>query len=230
MKKNTLPLPLPLSPKEKMVCEYICDFIDKNGYSPSYQEIKDHFGFASYNSIQNYLKQLQRKGYVKVEANQKRALQVLHNPFKQFSTTEPLAARILQRSVEALSVPLLGKTAAGAPLERVFNEETITVPIKLVKKPSETYALIVEGQSMIDEGIHDGDTLLIQKSSAAKDGELVVVTVDNEATVKRIYYHPKNDMHRRVELRPSNRSMDSIWHSPHDISIQGMVVGLLRQY
>ncbi|MES3039142.1 MAG: transcriptional repressor LexA [Bdellovibrionota bacterium] len=225
---------LPLTPKEKLVCEFICGFFSSNGYSPSYQEIKDHFGFASYNSIQNYLKQLSRKGYISLEANQKRALQVLHSPNEfyqdRFSTTESPAAGLLQKSVEALSVPLLGMTAAGLPLERIYHEESVTVPINLVKHADKTFALLVEGQSMVDEGIHDGDTIIVEKVSAARDGDLVVATIDSEATVKRIFYHPKNDVDRRVELRPSNRELDSMWYSPFQVSLQGRVVGLLRKY
>lgn len=234
-------LPLPLTAKEKAVLEFIEVFQGSSGICPSYQEIKDHFGFASFNSIQNYLKQLGAKGYIKAALNQKRAIQLLHSANAlqsqaldvRRSSTGPPSQPLLQSKEEVLSLPFLGKVAAGQPLEALAHNEFLDVPRNLVRDAAKTFALKVQGQSMIDEGILDGDTLLVQQQSHAKNGDLVVATVDNEATVKRFYLRtPVGAGHgeMQVELRPSNQNLASMWFSPYEVHIQGIVVGLLRQF
>ncbi|MGE4130560.1 MAG: transcriptional repressor LexA [Bdellovibrionales bacterium] len=263
--KNT---PLPLSPKELRVLEFVEQFIENQGISPTFQEIKEHFGFASFNSVQRYLKQLQDKHYLRIPGgNQKRALQILH-PSHSVSTSlqeriSALAGRpqpqvpiptTLQSKkgfppsnssrAEALSLPLLGRVAAGSPIEAFLQNEFVEVPTTLVRDPSKTYALSVEGQSMIEDGILDGDLILVQKQSYANNGDTVVAMVNNQATVKRFYLHrnSKPDIHSnpqsdaqssgepRVELRPANSTMESMWHPPHAVDIQGLVVGLMRRF
>lgn len=226
--------PLPLTAKEKAVLEFIEGFLLKSsGISPSYQEIRDHFGFASFNSVQNYLKQLTRKGYIKNPANSKRALQVVHTT--NTSTGSPRTSLLQSKNEEILSLPLLGKVAAGTPIESLKHDEFLSVPGHLLR-PShahKTFALKVQGQSMIDEGIMDGDTILVQQQSSAANGDLVVAIVDNEATVKRFYLRtPPRGSHDElmVELRPSNTTMTSMWFSPYEVEIQGVVVGLMRKF
>ena len=167
MKKKTL-LP-PLTTKEKAVLEYIEQHLLTSGISPSYQEIKEHFGLASFNSVQNYLKQLTNKGYVSIPLNQKRAIQVLHSatsvqeqmqaqvvPFKSVSTkTGSPRAQLLQARDEILSLPLLGKVAAGAPIEAFEHDEFVDVPPSMVRKPGNTFALKVQGRSMIEDAISE---------------------------------------------------------------------------
>jgi repressor LexA len=235
--------PKPLTAKEKMILEFIENQLVETGVVPSYQEIKDHFGFASFNSIQNYLKQLASKGYVSVAANQKRAIQVLQpssaaqnnlvglkeklvqKKLKKISQETP-RERLLQASrEEVLSLPLLGQVAAGAPIEHFEYNEFIDVPPSLVRNKTKTFALKVKGQSMIEDGILDGDFILVQKQSTAANGEIVVATVDNESTVKRIYAKEQ-----RFELRPANSSMQSMWYPIDQVQIQGVVVGLLRKF
>lgn len=201
----------------------------KQGQSPSYLEIKDFFGFASFNSVQNYLRQLAEKGYLIVPAHQKRGIQLLL-PSNSFSTTGSSRAQLLQAREEILSVPLLGRVAAGLPLEKLIFDEHVDVPPSMVKHPSDTYALRVQGLSMIDEGILDGDIILVQKLSTAQNGDLVVALIENEATVKRFFVHPRNPRLRRIELRPSNQEMESFWHASEDVNIEGRVVGLIRKF
>lgn len=223
--------PLPLTAKEKAFLEFIEGFQKSSGISPSYQEIKDYFGYASFNSVQNYLKQLTRKGYVKNQANQKRAIQILNRCTA--SSTGPSPTSLLQSTEEVLSLPLLGKVAAGQPLESVKHNEFIHIPAHMVRNASKTFALIVQGDSMIDEGILDGDTILVQQQSRAQNGDLVVATIDNEATVKRFYLRtPPRGNHDEllVELRPANEKLQSMWYSPYEVSIQGILVGLLRKF
>lgn len=239
--------PTPLTPKEKAVLEFIELQMVSSGVSPSYQEIKDHFSLASFNSVQNYLKQLTNKGYIEIPAHQKRAIRLLRSAnavqedllrrsshlSNQIPKGESSRVSLLQARGEALSLPLLGRVAAGRPIERFSNDEFIEVPPLLVKKPASTFVLQVEGDSMIDDGIWDGDYLLVEKKDAANNGDIIVASVDNEATVKRIYLRPRPDMGHEspmVELRPSNPRLKSMWFHPEEVSIKGMVVGLIRKY
>ncbi|WP_413585492.1 transcriptional repressor LexA [Bdellovibrio sp. HCB274] len=235
-----LPLP-PLTPKEKSVLEYIEAHILSSGISPSYQEIKDHFGLASFNSVQNYLKQLTTKGYITNPVNQKRAIQVLHSAStvqehlqaKVSTTTGSPRTKLLQARDEILSLPLLGKVAAGQPIENFKHDEFVDVPPSMVRNPSKSFALKVQGDSMIEDGIFDEDIILVQEQKSAGNGDIVVATVDNEATVKRIYLRSRPDSgtaDKQVELRPSNSTMKSMWYSPEQVEIRGIVVGLIRKF
>lgn len=215
----------PLTPKEKNVLEFIESYIADNGYSPSYIEIKEHFGFASNNSVQNYLKQLESKNYIHTPGgNQKRAISVLHS-----SKALPKNLKEIQtRMTPNVTIPLLGNVAAGAPIEHLKHDEYIDIPVSLLKNPDKTYALQVQGDSMIEDGIHDGDTILVQRQEYANNGEIIVAVVNHEATVKRIY-KPKGK-NNKLELRPANSTMDSFWYEPAEVDIRGIVVGLIRRY
>jgi repressor LexA len=224
-------LPLPLTAKEKAFLVFIEGFQKSSGISPSYQEIRDHFGFGSFNSVQNYLKQLIRKGYVKNQANQKRAIQIVQHSVN--TSTGPSLTSLLQSKEEVLSLPLLGKVAAGCPIESLKHDEFISVPTHMVRQSHKTFALRVQGDSMINDGIFDGDTILVQQQSSATNGDIVVATVENEATVKRFYLRtPPRGSHDElmVELRPANEKLQSMWFSPYEVNIQGIVVGLLRKF
>ncbi|KYG68595.1 repressor LexA [Bdellovibrio bacteriovorus] len=236
-----LPLP-PLTPKEKSVLEFIESHILSSGVSPSYQEIKDHFGLASFNSVQNYLKQLTSKGYIENPLGQKRAIQVLHSASavqehlqskKVSTTTGSHRSQLLQARDEVLSLPLLGKVAAGQPIEAIKHDEFVDVPPSMIRNPSKSFALKVQGDSMIEDGIFDEDIILVQKQDSASNGDIVVATVENEATVKRIYVRARPDSgssEKLVELRPSNSTMKSMWYSPEEVEIRGIVVGLIRKF
>lgn len=239
--------PRPLSLKEKNVLEFLESYISNKGVSPTYQEICHHFGFASFNSVQRYLKQLEAKGYVQLPwANQKRAITILHpssthqnsvpaSETENFSNVTPAIMPI-----ESLSLPLLGRVAAGAPIEALEHDEFIEVPSSLVRHADRTYALRVQGQSMIDDGILDGDVILVQRQSVATNGEIVVAMVGEEATVKRFYMHREvGDRHetggkasnqKMIELRPANSSMAPMWYDPSEVQIRGVVVGLIRKF
>ncbi|MDG0815263.1 transcriptional repressor LexA [Bdellovibrio svalbardensis] len=231
----------PLTPKEKGVLEYIEAQLLSSGVSPSYQEIKDHFGLASFNSVQNYLKQLTNKGYISNPLNQKRAIQVLHSASavqehlqaKVSTTTGSPRTKLLQARDEILSLPLLGKVAAGQPIEALKYDEFVDVPPSMVRNPSKSFALKVQGESMIEDGIFDEDIILIQEQKSATNGDIIVATVDNEATVKRFYLRAQpdsDDKSKKVELRPSNSTMKSMWFSPEEVEIRGIVVGLIRKF
>ena len=215
----------PLTPKEKNVLQFIENYITENGYSPSFMEIKENFGFASYNSVQNYVKQLESKNYLhNPGGNQKRALQVV-----QSSQTFPDNLKeIRTRLTPNVTIPLLGQVAAGVPIEHLKHDEYIDIPVSLLRKPDQTYALQVQGNSMVEDGIHDGDTILVQRQEVANDGDIVVAVVQHEATVKRIFKPKKRG--GKVELRPANSQMQSFWYDPCDVDVRGIVVGLIRRY
>lgn len=228
--------PMPLTEKEKMVLEFIETEVSEKGVSPSYQEIKDRFGFASYNSVQNYIKQLTSKGYIQAASNQKRAIQVLHSAHtaqKQIQSKTPPRALLLQQNAEreeVLHLPLLGRVAAGKPLEHLSYDEFVQVPPSLVRNPEKSFALRISGSSMIEDGIFDGDLIIVQKQASAVNGEIVVATIDNESTVKRLFTKSAPNKEKLVELRPANSTMQSMWYPPDQVQIQGVVVGLIRKF
>ncbi len=245
---------LPLTAKEKTVLEFIEGYSQNHGIAPSYQEIREHFGLASFNSVQRYLQQLQKKNYIYVPGgNLKRAITVLHSANESLrKVNHPILNPTMKGTplshslaTESLSLPLLGRVAAGRPIERIENDEFISVPASSVRYPERSYALRVEGQSMVEDGILDGDIIFVQSQETAKNGDTVVAVVDNQATVKRFYSHFVNkenlfvhsypQSHAQtpkapIELRPANASMSSLWYQPDQVSIKGLVVGLLRRY
>lgn len=253
-------LPLPLTEKEKAVLSFLEQELTQNGVSPSYQEIKDHFGFASFNSVQNYLKQLTAKGYVQIANNQKRGIQILHasnamqlaaqqlvqakTQSKDQSTIQLANPGSSRRSLlttpsereEVLTLPLLGKVAAGSPIEAFEHDEYVQVPPSLVRNASKSYALKVSGASMIEDGIFDGDLILVQRQESATNGEIVIASIENESTVKRFFLTNNSEQDNRkdnrkiIELRPANSTMKSMWYSPDQVQIQGVVVGLIRKF
>lgn len=244
MKRTNQPLPS-LTAKEKSVLQFIELELTSKGISPSYQEICDHFGFASFNSVQNYLKQLSHKGYVNIQSNQKRAIQLLHSAddfhkdlIERLQVTAESSRAFLNQSspkisdfaeqARVLPIPFLGRVAAGQPIERFSENEFLDIPLTLVKNTKDLFALKVEGDSMIEEGIFDGDTLVVQSQKVARDGDLVVASIDMEATVKRFFQ--KKGIEKSVELRPANKQLTSMWYHPAQVEIKGLVKALLRSY
>ena len=249
MKKINSPLPS-LSAKEKAVLQFIETELLAKGISPSYQEICDHFGFASFNSVQNYLKQLSTKGYLLIPQNQKRAIQILHSagdfhkdlverlqvpaePSRVSFAGQSSPSLGFEDHSKVLPIPFLGRVAAGQPIERITENEFIDIPRNLIKSAKDLFALRVEGDSMIEEGIFDGDTLVIQSRAEARDGDLVVASVEQEATVKR-YFHKANpatpELGKLIELRPANKRLTSMWYSASQVEIKGLVRALMRSY
>ena len=235
---------IPLTHKERGFLEFLEAYILREGVAPSYQEIKDHFGYASFNSVQRYIKQLQRKGYISLPGdNQKRALTLLkpstslQDHLESYKTPTPISHSSTHPRIEtsadhlpeSLSLPLLGRVAAGRPVEAMEYDEFVDVPRSLIRHADKSFALRVQGDSMIEDGIFDGDIILVQEQKSANSGETVVATVDNEATVKKFFVH-KNKRDQQIELRPANSSMESFWYSPEEVDLRGIVVGLIRKF
>ena len=198
-----------LTGKQKDFLSFISRYIEEWGRSPSFDEICSHFGFHSYNTVTTYLKILERKGYIRLprEKNRKRAIKVI----------SPVETRRFE-------FPLLGKVAAGKPIEAVEDISAIEVPPSMVGV-GDYFVLQVKGDSMKEDGILSGDFVVVRKQPVAENGETVVALINNEATVKK-YYKRKN----HVELRPAHMEMESIRVKKTDLRIEGKVVGVMRYY
>ena len=196
-----------LTKQQTRVYSYLETYLRRKGRPPSYQEIQDYFGFRSLNSVVKHLKQLERKGYLESPwGNQKRAF------------------RLLPLRTTAATIPFLGRVAAGAPIEAVDIPEAVEVPESLLAGGN-NFALQVQGESMIDEGIRDGDVLIIRKQDHADNGQTVVAQIEGEATIKKFYQRDG-----RVELRPANEELKPLVVPAEKVEIIGVVVGLVRHY
>jgi repressor LexA len=196
-----------LTKQQTRVYSYLETYLRRKGRPPSYQEIQDYFGFRSLNSVVKHLKQLERKGYLESPwGNQKRAF------------------RLLPLRTTAATIPFLGRVAAGAPIEAVNIPEAVEVPESLLAGGN-NFALQVQGESMIDEGIRDGDVLIIRKQDRADNGQTVVAQIEGEVTIKKFYQRDG-----RVELRPANEELKPLVVPAEKVEIIGVVVGLVRHY
>ena len=204
-----------LTDRQQQVLDFIREHIQGAGYPPTIREIGDHLGIASTNGVADHLKALRRKGALTHEGMKSRALK----------PTNLLRAAI---GGESIAIPLLGRVAAGEPILAEENAEgTVVIDAMLVGKHKKLFALRVVGESMIEDGIFDGDFIFVQKRSHADPGDTVVVLIDNEATVK--HYYPEGD---RIRLQPANAAMKPIYihkDSFRETQILGLVVGVYRQ-
>jgi repressor LexA len=198
-----------LTDKQKQFLGFISRYADEWSRSPSFEEICSHFGFTSYNTVTTYLKTLERKGYIRLpdKKNQKRAIEVV----------SPVETRRFE-------LPLLGRVAAGKPIEALEQADVIEVPPSMAEQ-GDHFVLQVKGDSMKEEGILDGDFIIVRKQLTAQNGETVVALINNEATVKK-YYRRK----AHVELRPAHAGMEPIIVKEGNLQIRGRVVGILRKY
>lgn len=205
-----------LLPKQKKILDFIVSFSAQHGYAPSQNEIAKHFSFKSLGTVQNYLLRLERQGHISRTWNGRRSLMVT-GPHTGLQTP-PVAG-------SQLSLPLLGLVAAGQPLQSLAEQDSIDVPATFVKK-GEHFVLRVKGESMINEGIFDGDYLVVKKQVKAENGETVIAFLsDQGATVKKFYRHSTH-----VELRAANPQFESILIQDSDtIRIEGIVTGLIRK-
>lgn len=191
-----------LTKKQKKVLDYIQKYAQKKGFNPSHNEVRKHLKLASVSTVNHYMTILQKKGYVKRKKNIARSAEV-------------------EKKESLISIPFKGYIAAGQPIEAVEEFETITVPTNLVSL-GEHFALGVKGDSMIDEGIFDGDTVVIRRQNTVEDGETAVALInDNEVTLKKIY-REKN----RIRLQPANPKLKHFFVK--NIVIQGKVISTFR--
>jgi len=202
---------MPLTKRQKEILDYIEGFIDDRGYAPSFEEIAESFGYSSLATVHEHLSNLERKGYIRKSYNESRSIEMVGR-----ETATPV-----------VELPLLGSVAAGLPIEAIEDNETLAVPPDMVSRRRDNYVLRVEGSSMIEEQIRDGDYIVVQAQDRAEDGQMVVALVGGEAaTVKKLYREPDG----RVRLQPANPTMDPIFVEAQDLRIQGIVVGVIRKY
>lgn len=202
---------MPLTKRQSEILKYLQEHIRDRGYAPSFEEIAEHFTFQSLATVHEHLTNLERKGYIHRTHNESRAIEVLP-PKGQSGATE---------------IPLLGKVAAGSPIESITSNETIAVPDQLLPRRGPNYALQVQGESMIDEHIMDGDYVVVHGKQAADNGEMVIALVNgSEATVKRFY----REQGGWIRLQPANPAMQPMRFQERDVLIQGVVVGVIRKY
>jgi repressor LexA len=196
--------------RQKEMMDFLDDYIERNGYAPTIEETADHFGLRSLATVHKHLTNLQKKGLIKRDWNRSRALELVPTTVK----------------VQAVELALLGRVAAGSPIEAITSSETIFVPEDMVGR-QETYVLQVKGDSMIEEQIRDGDYVIVENRRSARDGEMVIALLDGEnATLKKLYREGGG----RVRLQPANASLSPIYVDQDRLRIQGVVIGVLRKY
>ncbi len=205
-----------LTRRQKEVMDFLSSFIDRKGYSPSYEEIASGLGLASLATVHKHIQALEAKQYLRRSYNHSRSLEV-----GERYVTEELS----RRPASPASIPLLGRIAAGAPMEAIANPEALH--FSDFAKHDGTFALEVRGESMIEDHICSGDYVLAEKTDSVKNGDIVVALVNgSEATLKRYYQEPDG----RVRLQPANSAMDPIFVDRASLDIQGRVLAVMRKY
>lgn len=204
-----------ITKRQRQIYDFISDFVQKNGYSPSFEEIREGMGLNSLATVHKHISNLETKGLLTRDYNRSRSIDLV-----------PPKGRLKQAmSVNTTMVlPLLGRIAAGQPIEAVERNETISLADFVQSK--EVFVLEVSGESMQDEHIMNGDYVLVEKVKNAHNGDIVVALVDeNDATLKRFYHEGDN-----IRLQPSNAAMKPIIVPAAAVQIQGRVIGVLRKY
>ncbi len=202
-----------LTRRQRQVYDFISGFVQSKGYSPSFEEIGSGLGLSSLATVHKHISNLEKKGLLKRDYNRSRSIDVL-----------PPRGRLKQSMSAPFALPLLGRIAAGRPIEAVENPESISLQDFTGSK--DVFVLQVRGDSMQDEAILDGDYVMVEKAQTARNGEIVVALVDGaETTLKRFY--KEGD---RVRLQPSNASMQPIMVPAAAVQLQGRVIGVLRKY
>ena len=199
-----------LTKRQKEILDFITYYLKDNDYAPSYMEIADHLGVSSPATIHQHVKALEEKGYLKANLNQKRAL-------------EPVMLSAYRDSI-AIDLPLVGLITAGEPIEAVEQHETMAIPSDFVTNADNSYILKVKGRSMIDEGIWDGDYVIVERNHSPKNGDVVVALLDNAYATLKKFYRETN----RIRLQPANPAMKPIYAK--DPLIQGIVRAVIRKF
>ncbi len=201
-----------LSEKQRKILEFLKKEIITKGYPPSVREICDAVGLKSTSTVHGYLERLEKKGLIRRDPTKPRAIEILDDTTYVFKK-------------ELVNVPIVGRVTAGQPILAVENiEDTFPIPAQyLHNKNNDVFMLTVEGESMIEAGIFDGDLVIIEKVSTAQNGDMVVALIEDEATVKTFY---KEKDH--IRLQPENSNMEPI--IVHNVTILGKVIGVIRMF
>lgn len=208
-----------LTPRQKEVLDFLAGYIERHGFSPSFEEIAAGLNLSSLATVHKHISALEQKGYVRRRFNESRSIEVSR------SYLEAERERLEARHEGQRDVPLLGRIAAGFPVESVASPETLDLGEFTASE--NIYALQVKGDSMIDDHICSGDFVLVERVAEVRDGEIVVALVDGmETTLKRLYREPDG----RIRLQPANAEMAPIYVEPERLEIQGRVLAVLRKF
>ena len=215
-----------LTKRQFRVLAFLDSFVRRNGYCPSYDEVRKALGLASLATVHKHMNTLQRKGYIRRDPNRSRSIEVIdRRPMIEANALRAKAANDPGPMYRAESLPLLGRIAAGRPVEAFANREALSLQEFVGNK--NVYVLQVKGDSMIEDHICDGDFVVVESTNRAGNGDTVVALVDgNEATLKRFY----RERDGRLRLQPANSSMAPIFMQQGELEIQGRVIGVLRKY
>ncbi|HHU20235.1 MAG TPA: transcriptional repressor LexA [Bacilli bacterium] len=202
-----------LSKRQEAILQYIKEHVDSKGYPPSVREIGEAVGLASSSTVHGHLARLEKKGYIRRDPTKPRAIEIIKDDNLNGIPKE-----------KTTFVPVIGKVTAGLPITAVENiEEFIPLPSSISQAESNLFALIIEGDSMIEAGILNDDMVIVKQQQNANNGDIVVaMTEDDEATVKRFF---KEDNH--IRLQPENATMEPMIYK--NISILGKVIGVFRK-
>ncbi|HEX9983453.1 MAG TPA: transcriptional repressor LexA [Thermoanaerobaculia bacterium] len=213
-----------LTERQRDILNFIRDFQKARGVAPTHREICDHFGFSSYGTVYKHLSLLEKKGLIRRDWNQKRGVEVVEQPEEKVAAAAPAVGGGGGNAVNVRELPLFGYIAAGRPLDVDVQDELIAVPEHLTGR-GDNYVLKVRGDSMVDDGIFDGDLVIIARRERAENGQMVVANVNGEVTLKRFYSEGE-----RVRLQPANSMMGPIYAAAREVAVQGIVVGLMRRF
>lgn len=214
-------MPDALTKRQKQILDFISASIGERGYPPTLREIGEHFGIRSTNGVNDHLKALEKKGYLKREDLKSRAMRPVERPDNVVPLKRPVDSDMCE-------IPILGRVAAGQPIlatEQV--EDTVRIDKFFVGRHREVFGLRVVGDSMIDDGILDGDYVFVKKTPTANRGDIVVAMIEEEATVKR--YFPEGD---KIRFQPANENMEPIYVHKSEfrsVDLIGIVVGVYRR-
>ena len=198
-----------LTERQKEIVDFVRDYRAAKGVSPTQREICERFGFSSFGTLQKHIRLLLEKGALVRDWNKRRSLLV---PAERSGG-------------QAVDLPLLGLIAAGSPIESLPGDETVAVPESLTRR-GDHFVLRVRGDSMIDDGIHDGDLVVVQRRETAANGEMVAALISGETTLKRFFREPGGV----IRLQPANDRIKPILVDEASVRVQGVVVGLMRRY
>jgi repressor LexA len=213
-----------LTDRQAQALKYITDCLSDRGYPPTLREIGEHMGIKSTNGVNDHLKALERKGYLVREELKSRALRPIED------ITPSNGPHISTDARDDVEIPIIGRVAAGQPIlaqENVTDRVVVDRHFLGAVKQKEVFGLVVRGDSMIEDGIFDGDYIFVRKQSTANPGEIVVVMVDGEATCKRFFHEGD-----RIRLQPANETMRPIYVARGEfrqVDILGKVVGVYRR-